>query len=253
MSGLFSFGLGLLGFLFQSPPHILGLPFLTGRPAPAPAPPPPPPIITTVAATAPQNWETAIKVLESGLERLDNFGALAKSLLEGGKANLAATATEMALKILFGDVYFHAGGLSAIEIEFAKEVSAFERRSFQGRHVPGIDGFLHDGKSPAINPRPIQLQENSRGEVLRMRDDALDHEHAAEKAGRKNLALYIKYTGGDVNVDDVLRFLWEDGPGLGLSGITNRGIISEITIFTQGGVVRIDAGRMTFMMRPKKR
>lgn len=249
--GLFSFALGLLGSLFRSPPHILGRPFISGLPAPTPTAPPPPPITTTISYTGPQDWQTAMTALEKGLQRLDKLGALAKGLLQSGKVNLPAAATEMALKLLFGDVWFHAGGLNATEVEFAKELSAFEGRSFQGYNAPGMDGVLHDGRTPTSNPRPVELQQNSQGGMRRIIHDAEEHQDSMKTAGIKHMALYIKYTGGDLTVDSVMKYLYDDGFERGLVGMTDRGIIDEITIFTQNGVVRINRGHVLSMQHKK--
>ncbi|HEU4875910.1 MAG TPA: hypothetical protein VFT44_22545 [Pyrinomonadaceae bacterium] len=127
----------------------------------------------------------------------------------------------------------------------AKEVSAFEGRSFlgAGTAAPGIDGFLHDGQSPVNNPQPIQLQENSMGGDYRIFNDAARHERAAIDAGYKSLDLYVKSTDPDVTVGSLLNFI-QHGKNAGLVGITNRGTFKSITILAQDGAFKIDQGKV---------
>jgi len=199
--------------------------------------------------------QESLEILKQGLQRLQSFGQLAESLLASGKANIIATATQMALETLFGNVSFQSGGLNAVEIEFAKEVSAFEGRSFQGadKFKQGVDGYLHDGKLPTNNPRPIELQQNSTGGEGRILSDARDHEKSMNSAGLKNMSLYVKATDAKVTVNSVMMFI--DGAGSqtqGLVGMTTRGTITNITIFTQDGVVRIEQGKVCAMWKEKE-
>lgn len=163
------------------------------------------------------------------------------------KGNVVAHATQPALETLLGQVVvFAPTGLNSAEIELAKEVSAFEVRSFlgTGRAVSGMDGFLHTGQSPTNNPQPIQLQENSTGGDYRIFDDATRHENQASKAGYKSIDLYVKSTDKNVTVGSVLNFIQKGGTG-GLVGITNRGTFKSVTILTQDGAVRVDRGKVT--------
>src|SRR5882672_8802946 len=197
--------------------------------------------------------QEALEVLKQGLQRLESFGQLARNLLTSGKANVAATATQMALETVFGNVAFHPGGLNPAEVEFAKEVSAFEGRSFQGsgKYAQGIDGFLHDGQTPTSNPRPIELQQNSTGGEFRIMGDAGRHEQQAAGAGLKNMGLYVKSTDKNVTVASVLKFVYNGG-NQGLVGMVNRGTITQVTIFTQDGVVRVEKGKITSIEKPRE-
>ena len=189
--------------------------------------------------------QDALQVLQKAVQRLGGFRGLAKGLVS--KGNVAATATQLALETLLGNtIAFAPTGLNSSEIELAKEVSAFEGRSFlgAGNAAPGIDGFLHDGQSPINNPQPIQLQENSTGGDYRIFDDATRHENQASKAGYKNVDLYVKSTDKSVTVGSVLNFIQKGGSG-GLVGVTNRGTFKSVTILTQDGAVRIDRGKVT--------
>jgi hypothetical protein len=69
-----------------------------------------------------------------------------------------------------------------------------------------------------------------------------------QKVSYNHMALYIKYTGGDLSIDNVMEYLYKDGDR-GLLGMTTRGTIDEITIFTPGGVLRITGGEMFVKFR----
>ncbi|MGH9969076.1 MAG: RHS repeat-associated core domain-containing protein [Pyrinomonadaceae bacterium] len=191
------------------------------------------------------NNPQSLEKLQKAIQRLGGFRGLAKALVS--KGNVAATATQIALETLLGNsISFAPTGLNSAEIEFAKEVSAFEGRSFLGigKAAPGIDGFLHTGQSPTNNPQAVQLQENSTGGDYRIFDDATRHENQAAKAGRANVDLYVKSTDKNVTVGSVLNFIQKGGTG-GLVGVTNRGTFKSVTILTQDGAVRIDRGKVT--------
>src|SRR6185436_9863211 len=252
--GLINFGLGLFGSLFggggAGQRHILGSPFFSLPPAPKPIPLPGP-THSTITANVPQ---TDIIPLQTGLQRLGQF--MSKTGIKSGIVqSIAVDVIQTALGELFGNVFFHAAGLNPYEITFAGEVAAFEKRSFQGAaaNTPGIDGFLHDGNNPAKNPRPIQLQQNSTGGLNRIRDDAIDHEYKMKnlKEPLHNMALYIKYTGNDVSIFELYKYIEEGGSESGLGAITSRGTITEVTIFVPDGVLRMVDGKTTFMSQKK--
>lgn len=188
--------------------------------------------------------ESALQVLQKAVQRLGGFRGIASQLI--GKGNVTATATTVALETVLGkSIVFSPRGLNPAEVEQAKEVSAFEGRSFLGTPAgtAGIDGFLHDGRSPTNNPQPIQLQENSTGGVRRIVADAEEHAYKANNAGLKNLDLYVKYSGKDVTVSSVLEYIRKDG-NLGMVGMTNKGTFKAVTILTQDGAVRIQRGKV---------
>ena len=190
--------------------------------------------------------QEALEALSKAVQRLGRFSELARGMVTTGKVTVYTTATQIALESLFGkEVVFKAGNLKrASEIEFAKEVSAFEGRSFLGMDKAGMDGFLHDGQLPTSNPQPIQLQENSRGGMSRIEDDAFEHEYSAQRARLKNLDLYVKATDKDVTVASVLNSIKNWGDRGGLVTLTNRGTFKSVTILAQDGVVRVDRGKV---------
>jgi RHS repeat-associated protein len=252
IGGLINFGLGIFGSIFGGggQRHIIGSPFFSLPPAPKPIPLPGPTHSTLTANFAQTPDLTTVVPLQRGLQRLSQY--LAKVGPKSGIVQaVAVDVIQTALGEIFGNVFFHAGGLNPVEIQFAGEVAAFEKRSFQGagRNSPGLDGFLHDGKVPTNNPRPIQLQQNNTGGMNRIRDDALDHEYKMKnlKEPAKNMALYIKYTKDDVSVWDVFAYIKEGGEEYGLGAITNRNTITEITIFVPDGVVRITRGSISVL------
>jgi RHS repeat-associated protein len=253
--GLINFGLGLFGSIFGGggQRHIIGSPFLSLPPSP-PVLPLPGPTHSTFTASFPQEDLELVRALTKSLTRLIDFRSLAQSLVASGKINVITTATDKALTTLFGNVFFTAHGLNPAEVEFAKEISAFEDRSFTGMaaNAQGIDGYLHDGRTMTDNPRPIQLQENSTGGVRRIYDDAIDHWGKAEKVPLYKMALYVKYTGSDVKVLDVLERLWADGEDLGLQRMTKSPTFTDIIIFVPDGVVKIHEGRVVSVINNKK-
>lgn len=252
LGGLFNFGFGLLGSIFgggSNQRHIIGSPFFSLPPA-SRILPLPGPTTTTISTTFIQG--DRLTTLQNKIINLDKFlVSIKNSLVRNAKTSITVTLIQEALGQVFGNVFFQAGGLNPAEIEFAAEVSAYEGRSFQGRNAEGLDGFLHDGRVPTNNPRPIQLQENSRGGMSRMREDASEHERAMEKVPLSRMALYIKYTGTDLNLRSAMEFLWSDGT-FGFRGMVNRGTIEEITIFIPDGVIRITRAGITSMERTNR-
>jgi RHS repeat-associated protein len=251
IGGLINFGLGAFGSLFggNGQRHIIGSPFFSLPPGQKVLPLPGPTNSTITSSFSQTPDLSGIAPLQRGLQRLTQY-MVKVGIPRGGLAtSVLVDMIQTALGEIFGNVFFHAGGLNPIEIQFAGEVAAFEKRSFQGRDAAGLDGFLHDGKSPTNNPRPVQLQQNDSGGMNRIRDDAISHEGKMEKAGLRNMALYIKYTKGDVGVWDAHKYIHIDGENLGIQGILKRDTINEITIFFPDGVIRITRGKLSVLSK----
>jgi RHS repeat-associated protein len=196
-----------------------------------------------------QDGEDPIEALEKAVQQLARFRDLAGSMIRSGKANIAAEATRLALEAVFGkQIAVTAGGLSGAEVELAKEVSAFEGKSFLGvrnSSQEGIDGILFDGYAPTNTNsfQPVQLQENSTGGELRILNDSTRHANQIDKAGMNNISLFVKSTDKSVTVGSLLTFIKNGGNG-GLVGTSNRSAIKNVTIFAQDGVVRIEKGKV---------
>lgn len=196
-----------------------------------------------------QDGEDPIEALEKAAQRLARFKDLVGGMMKSGRANIPAEATRLAIEALFGrQIVITAGGLTGVEVEAAKAVSAFEAKSFLGvrqGNQQGIDGILFEGYAPTTPSsfQPVQLQENANGGDYRIFVDAGRHERSNQQIGYSNVNLYVKSTDQSVTVSSLVKFI-KDGGNKGLVGITNRGTIKTITIFAQDGVVRIDQGKV---------
>lgn len=64
------------------------------------------------------------------------------------------------------------------------------------------------------------------------------------------MVLYIKATDPNVSVNSVMQFI-DNGGTSGFVGMTKRGTITNVAIFTNDGVVRIENGQVNAMWREK--
>jgi RHS repeat-associated protein len=136
-----------------------------------------------------ENGQDPLEVIKKGAQRLLRLGK-ALAAKSGGTLNPIVAGAELLFQAL--NEVFPAIRVDTRNLQYEHEkvvaslASAFFDKSFIGVQNPnaaGIDGILHEGNIPTDGIEAVQLQNNERGGVSRVLEDALDHEQKVQKSG----------------------------------------------------------------------